>query len=464
MPMKNNTSDHPNIPAPGRPVGLLTIGRKRPGFDQEWNQLMVQQARQALAGLGVELVSAAEAVPDDSRMIAAIEKMRQGGCETLVVLQPSLGSGQLAFTLMQHWAGPVVIWATPENTKSPIVSSCSLVAQHLWASLFRQSNRSFEFVYGDPTDVSVRQSLKQAVFVTQAPAELARTKIGLIGSQAPGFIAMHADPFLLNQSLRVQLANLSMPMFMERVRGIAEARVKDDVRIVEQLNWPMNGVKPDDLSMNSRYYLAMKDLIAEEELGALAVQCWPELSNLMANWPYLALTRLTNEGFIASMEGDVDGAITCLIGKLLNAGIGFITDWLEHDQKTIHFWHPGVAPLPMCADPKLSKHFNIQSPMVVDGALKVDLPVTVARLWRCDGKYHLTAFEGRTIEPRRSLTGNTALVEPSRMDVPRWFDEALHAGLPHHVVLFAGHHANSFRRLARVLNVDWLTANTADHG
>jgi hypothetical protein len=163
------------------------------------------------------------------------------------------------------------------------------------------------------------------------------------------------------------------------------------------------------------------------------------------------------------MEGDVDGALTCLIGQRLGAGVGFITDWLEHDAQTIHFWHGGVAPLPLCeapgaaGGPVLARHFNIAQPMVVDAALKVDMPVTIARLWRCDDRYHMAAFEGRTIAPRRSLTGNAALVRvEDGLNACAWFDEALHAGLPHHVVVFAGHRADDFRRVARVMRVNWF--------
>jgi L-fucose isomerase-like protein len=453
-----NQSDT-NLSSPIRPVGLLVVGRKRPGFDQEWNARMVKGAQQAFAEMGLKTAGAEAAVPDDKSVIAAIEKMRAAGCGTMVILQPSLGAGQLAFTVMQHWDKPVVLWVTPERTDSPIVSSCSLVAQHLWASLFRDSHRAFEFVYGDPADQTFRRSLRQAIQITQVPAELRNTKIGLVGAQAPGFIAMTPDPFLIHQVLGAQLATLSLPMFMDRVKGIDEGRVAEDVKIVKQFNWPMNGVTADDLPLSSRIYLAMKDLMVEEELQALAIQCWPEMGNMMGQWPYLGLTRLLNEGVINSMEGDVDGAITCLLGKLLNAGVGFITDWLEHDKSTIHFWHPGVAPLPMMVGPSMSKHFNIAKPMVVDGPLKVDMPVTIARLWRTDGKYYLTAFEGKTIQPRRNLTGNTALVQPANnMDVPKWFDEALHAGLPHHVVMFAGNHGEAFRRLARVLRINWFTS------
>jgi hypothetical protein len=143
--------------------------------------------------------------------------------------------------------------------------------------------------------------------------------------------------------------------------------------------------------------------------------------------------------------------------------VGFITDWLEHDAKSIHFWHPGNAPVQWCypvgsaQGPSLGLHFNIKKPLVVDGVLRSDLPVTIARLWRCDDRYHLMAREGRTVAPRRKLTGNHCLVEvASGRDVREWFDELCHAGMPHHVVLFVGEHREMLRRLARCMNVNWL--------
>ena len=41
--------------------------------------------------------------------------------------------------------------------------------------------------------------------------------------------------------------------------------------------------------------------------------------------------------------------------------------------------------------------------------------------------------------------------------VRNWFDELCHAGMPHHPILFTGHHRQTFRRLARVLKIEWLS-------
>lgn len=440
----------------------MVIGRKRPGFDQDWNEIIRARARVALNSLGYEYVGHDARVVDDETLLAALNEARQFGAEALVVLQPSIGNGQLALALAQQWRQPIVLWATPERPEGEKVSSCSLVAQHLWASIFRQAGHPFEIVGGDPQDSAVRQSLNDAVNLCRAAESIRTAKLGTIGSSAPGFIPMQADPMVLSQALGAQVQAISLVQFIERVGLIDDDTVNDDVERVRQLKIPMNGVTFDDLAMNSRYYLAMKQIVDEERLDALALQCWPELPGSVGHWPYLALSRMADEGLAVAMEGDADGALLCRGAHDLGAGVGFITDWLEHDSTTITLWHGGTAPLSMCYPigskngPSLGTHFNNARPTVVEGELRTGEPVTLARLWRCDGSYHMTAFEGRTIPPTRRLRGNWACVEVAGGNVPEWFDTLCHAGVPHHPLLFYGDHMERFRRLARLLGIDWL--------
>ena len=447
-------------------VGVVSIGRKRLGFDQKWNDVMRAEAAAALQSLGVATAGAIEIPVDETTMRSALDRLAATGVSTLLVLQPSMGNGQLALTVAQRWTGPIVLWATPERPEGEKVSSCSLVAQHLWSSLMRQLNRPFELVIGRATDAATQAALARALNVCRGYADVRRARLGLIGSHAPGFIAMEADPFAMQQQLGVQLQRLSLPQFIERCAALDERAVRDDGDKVRAMNLPMTGgVTVNDLATNSRYYLALREILAEEALDALALQEWPELPNTPGQWPYLAMSRLADEGQIVAMEGDADGAITALAGRAIGAGFGYLTDWLEHDARSVHFWHAGMAPISWCERAALGRHFNIEKPLVVDGPIKANEAITAARIWRVDGRYYATAFQGKTIRNPRELSGNTALVEFTREEIPgggaggdmnQWFDTLVHAGLPHHVALFRGHHADTFRRLARMLRVAWV--------
>lgn len=452
----------PGIRATIWPLGVLIAGRKRPGFDQEWNQVVTGRSLTALKELGFECVGAEAPMVDDFSTHAALDRIKAAGCEGLVLLQPSIAHGQLALTVMQRWPNPVILWATPERPGDGKVSSCGLVGQHLWASSLRQAKHPFEFVYGDPDDKEVRSGLMRAVAMSRTVERLHHTKLGVVGTYVPGFIDLAAEPFLLRRSLGIQLHTLSLPQFIERAQNLPESAVEEDVRRVTALGLPMANVTGDALAVNSRCYLAMLELMREERLDALALQCWPELPNMLGQWAYLAISRLTSEGHAVSIEGDVDGCISMLMNSVLGLGPSFLTDWLEHDERSIFFWHPGMAPMTMCDavgseyGPELDLHFNIAKPYVVNGRIRTDEAVTVMRLWRCDNQYHLTAFEGQTVAPRRKVTGNSVLVEIAGESVSSRFDRLLHAGLPHHVLLSFGHHAETFHRMARLLEIEWV--------
>jgi L-fucose isomerase-like protein len=444
-------------------VGVVRIGRKRPGFDQQWNEVMSARCLEAIGALGHTVVGADALAIDDESMHRVLNAIRQADVDVLLVLQPSMGHGQLALTLAQNWADPVVLWPTPERQESEIVSSCSLVAHHLWASIFAQAGHAFEVVNGDAGDAGVRAQLAEALALCSGAARLRSSKIGLVGTHAPGFIDLAVDPFVLLEQTGVQVHPLSLPQFIDRVRDFEAAAAKSDMDGVLRQNLEReDSISEEDLLLGSKYVLAMKQLIEEEHLDALAVQCWPELPNVLGQWPYLAMSRLADQGEVIAMEGDCDGALTSLAGKLIGAGTGFITDWLEHDERTIHFWHPGMAamslqePIGSNHGPRLAKHFNIQRPLVVDGQFRVGEPMTVARLWKSGGKYHVTAFEGQTIAPRRIVTGNAAHLECTGFNINEAFDDLIHEGLPHHVVLFYGNHAARFRKLARLMKLHWV--------
>lgn len=445
---------------PSAPVGVLVLGRKRPGFDQEWNRTICGRTTAAMEQMGLRTVGSDMPVVDDATLAVALKEIKARGCEVLVMLQPSMGNGQLSLTLAQQWPGPAVLWATPERPGDGKVSSCSLVGQHLWASNLRQARHPFELVYGDPDSNAVRSDLMRAIRLARTAAKLRQAKIGMIGGHAPGYIDFAAEPFLLRQAIGIRLHVLSLLQFVDRAKALDEKRVSEDVREVKKMGLPLLDVEERDLAIQSRCYVAMRDLMEEESLQALSIQCWPELPEVL-QWPYLAISRLTTEGRAVSMEGDVDGAIAEWMGISLDLGSGFLTDWLEHDQSSIFLWHPGMAPLTMCYTagetngPVLARHFNITRPLVVDAPLQINQPATVMRLWHCDNRYFMTAVEGEAVRPRRNLTGNTVLFETDK-SVTEYFDTLIHAGMPHHVLLFYTHCGETFRRLARMMRLKWV--------
>ena len=247
--------------------------------------------------------------------------------------------------------------------------------------------------------------------------------------------------------------------FATVVEGSNKDEVMADVEKVKSMGWPHKDTTDEDLPMASRLYLTMKHYLKEENIDALSFRCWPEMGNTMFNqWPYLGLARIVDEGHAVACEGDADGAITALVGESMGMGRAYLSDWLEHDDETITLWHGGGAAVDVCRAGRsrrtpIAKHFNIRKPAVLEATLKENMPVTVCRLWRMDGKYVVTAREGDTIKPRRHLMGTNGLAVMRGQSPKEWFQIVCDEGMPHHVVVFPGDHWAQLERLAKVLGI-----------
>lgn len=446
----------------GFKLGLLIIGRKRPGFDLDWAKQIEAGVLTTLESLQLGAVTKACAV-DDPSLREALAALQAVGVTTLFVVQPTIGDGRLAPLIGQLWNRPVILWATPERPGADKVTACGLVGAHLFASIFRQQGFGFELVYGAPGASETHLALSEAARLVHTVAGLRQAKIGLVEQHVPGFSNLLVDPARLSAQLGVQFQHFALKEYLDLFAAIGEAGICEQVGRIKELALPGDdGIGEAELAIDARHYLTMLELLQENSLNALAVRCWPELPELTGQWPYLAMARLASAHHAIALEGDVDGALGSLISELLGMGPAFITDWLAHDEQTLTAWHPGMAPFQLCeavgapGGPRLTRHFNNGKPLCVDAELKPGMDVTLFRLWSCDGEYQLTAVDARTERLPQTLAGNSALIRLEDRLVPAWFDELIHAGMPHHLSVAGGHHADQLRRLARLLRVNFV--------
>ena len=440
-------------------AGVVFFGRTRPGFDEEWGARVSSKVRSATASRSWDAFHCPTRAVDDQTVRAAAKECIEAGCDTVIMLQTTMSDGRLAPVFFQQWAGPVILWATPENPDGDLVSSCSLVGTHLFASLAARLDVPFEVFQGSPEDEAILEQIDRAVCATGAVSRIRGAKVGLIGYHAPGFINMHIDPYALSVNLGAELYHTGQQDLLTTMEAIDSARVDADLATTLELGMPLVDLEPADLRLQSKYYLAIKDMMAEQSLDALALRCWPELPNLTGQWPYLALVRLADEGVNVTMEGDVDGALGMLLVRLLGHEPGFLTDWLEHDETTITTWHGGGTPASLAEEAgsdharTIARHFNSNKPAVVDGWVRVGEPVTLMRIWATPEGYALMAREGTTVAPTRHLRGTNGRVQLIDETATELFDEACHAGMPHHLTVCPGHFAGALNRAARLFDM-----------
>jgi L-fucose isomerase-like protein len=437
-------------------IAVFFIGRKRPGFDPEWGAFLVREIQSQLVQSPFETIFF-HGIADEKAMREAIVASQQAGVKAVILCQPTMGDGNLWPILISDWNGAVIVWATPENLQNTRVSACGLVGAHNWVSGMSQAGRPPYFVYGLPNIRATVMELNRAVFASTAMVKLQHARIGLIGDHAPGFLNMVVDTAAMQQLLGARLKRFGLHEFIGVMESFSDAEVLADRLKAESLGLPVReGVTLTDDAWNisSRYYLAVRKLVDEESLDAVALRCGPELPNEFGVWPYLAVARLASDGINICEEGDVDGAVGCLIAQSLGCETVFNSDWLEHDDDHVQLWHAGATPWGICEPigtpngPTLSAHFNSGKPLVVDALLLNGVPITMFRIWRMGNRYLMAICEGRVVEPTRTIEGCSGRVHVNGGGVRKFFADACTSGMPHHLAVMKGHYADPLEQFA----------------
>lgn len=438
-------------------VSVFFIGRKRPGFDPAWGGQLEKAIRSQLEQSPFEPLFFSP-ITDERQMKDAIDHSKEAGSEAIVISQTTMGDGNLWPILLSEWHRGIVIWATPENPDNDKVSSCGLVGAHNWISGMAQAGCPPYFVYGMPETGETIEEFNQVVRASIAANRLRHARVGLIGDHAPGFLNMAVDAAAMQRNLGVRLKRIGLHEFYALIRSFSEQEVAEDRKKAEALKLPVKqGVVLDDdvWNISSRYYLALRALVEEEMLDAVAVRCWPEMPNEFGVWPYLAVPRLASDGIAICEEGDVDGALGCLLAKSLGCPApAFNTDWLEHDDDSILVWHGGATPLEMCQPamapgaPTINVHYNTGKPIVIDAELLYDMPVTLFRFWRFQDRYSMAIVEGRVARPPRHIDGCAGSVQVPGGGVKRFFRDVSMLGMPHHLIVMKGRYGERLQMIA----------------
>lgn len=458
---------HSAVPNARPHLFVITLGRARPGFDQEWSARMIARCHAHLAA-HYHATLESETVKSPTRLQQLLVSVEAGRADALVFLQPSIADGILINPIAQYAAQkPLLFWATPERPDGNIVSSNSLVGVHLFISTLAQYGGVSGFVYGDPEEAGVQRELAREVGVLAAVSATRRARIGLIGAHAPGFIDLHVDPRHLSAQTGATLEQLTMHQFFEAMSAVSRAELEEYSDRLRERALPMRDIAPAEqaamLQMQARYWAAYCGVMRAQSWDTLALRCWPDLPQKYGCWPYLAVSMMLSDGEAVAIEGDVDAALSTMAARYLAPGAVYLSDWLAHDERAVVLWHGGAIDPALCVSDSssphrvhIAPHFNSKTPAVIEGDLQAGLRVTLWRVWQSRGCYYSTALEGETTPPIQHFRGTTARIECARDNPHEWLRQRLRHAMPHHVLMLIGHRTHELAAYAHHMGWEWV--------
>lgn len=458
-------------------MALLATGRST--FVQEAGRSVHQRARRLLAELGAR-VTGPDHLVEDADAVAA-SGFTADGADLDILLCATFADASVGLAAFGRSPRPVLLWAVrdpaPPGERLYLNSLCGAnLAAH---ALVRQGV-PVRLLYGNPEEPEVRERLAKALTgslgtelanratvrplaaegeVEAALASLRGRLVGVVGDVPLGFTTCEYEPAWLASTFGLGIQNMTLEDAFKRIEAVpAEARRQ--VVAAATAETPSLGSLPaSEVDRFGAVTVALGDWSAERQLAALALRCWPEFPLQLGVCPCSALGRLAAAGLSTACEADVNGAVTMLLMRALDPAhaTNYLADVVALDQgrNTATFWHCGLAPVELAADPGSARqelHCNRGIGVAGNFALKPG-QVTIARVSWSGPRHRLLVAGGEALPGPNRFKGNSVEVRLDG-DAAGFVRTVVERGFEHHTVLAWAELRPQLRRAAQLLDLE----------
>ena len=459
-------------------VALLATGRST--FVEAAGRSVHRRALALLQELGADVTSPDHLVEyadgvGKSRFTAA-------DADLDILLCATFADASVALAAFGSSPRPVLLWAVrdpaPAGERLYLNSLCGA---NLAAHALVRAGVEVRLVYGDPEEPAVRQALSAALEgdtgeppvhdgrplgdlapeaeVRQALASLEGAVIGVSGDVPVGFTTCEYEPDWLRDRFGLEVEAVPLESTFERIAAVPEAERRRVVAAAEEVSPTLAGLPAAEVDRFGAVAVALGAWSEERRLAAVALRCWPEFPVQLGVCPCSALGILAGRGVATACEADVNGAATMLLMRALDPahGLTYLADVVALDDRanTATFWHCGLAPVELAADPGSARqdlHCNRGIGVAGNFPLRPGR-VTVARVSWSGDRHRLLLMGGDALVRPNRYKGNSLEVRLDG-DAGRFVRTVIEHGFEHHTVLAWAELRPQLRRAAQVLGLE----------
>lgn len=319
----------------------------------------------------------------------------------------------------------------------------------------------------------IQKQVCEWVSAASAMAGFKYETFGYLGHTYEGMYDMHTDPTAFTATFGSHVKMLEMCELASLSEKVTEEEIKEQIKEITEafeicdpsVDPLTDFVKEKDLAYSARQSVALKKLVANNKLTALAYYYKSEPNNpyeqLAANL-IIGNTLLTSSGIPLAGEADLKTAAAMLIMKNIGGG-GSFAEIHPFDvcDDVVLIGHDGPHNIAIAEGrPRLRKlkkyHGKSGSGIGVEFSLKAGpitlLSISVDR----NGKFRMIAAEGTSIAGDIPQTGNTSTRVSFGGDVCEFLSRWCEAGPTHHLALGVGHHMDTLRKYSKISGIELI--------
>ncbi|HLV10258.1 MAG TPA: L-fucose/L-arabinose isomerase family protein [Halanaerobiales bacterium] len=179
----------------------------------------------------------------------------------------------------------------------------------------------------DPESKEFENDLKEFAGICRVVDRLRGSRIGLIGARPADFNTVRYSEKILEKN-RISVEPVGLLDFINQIdrlnddQSAVKEALKDLVSYMDTTRVPAEA-----MTRMARLLVVYRNWVKENEIDALAFQCWDSLQDYLEINPCMVMSLLSNEGVPSACESDVTGALSMYALQAASGLPSGIVDW-----------------------------------------------------------------------------------------------------------------------------------------
>jgi L-fucose isomerase-like protein len=379
----------------------------------------------------------------------AAKIFKDAGVEAVFAPHVNFGTEDAVAKCAKAVGKPFLLWGPRDEAPLKDGSrlrdtQCGLFAT---SKILRRYGVPFSYIVNSRVDSPIfERGFKNFVAAARAANSFLNARIGQISTRPGDFYTVMINEGELLERWGIETVPITLVDIEHRVLDMVknDKRVKDEVAELKN-RVTFKNTDEEKIGRIAALKLTLIDWTEQENLTAIAFQCWDALQIALGIVPCFVDSELTAMGIPVACETDINGALTSIL--LQNASQGdtptFFCDLtIRHpdEENSELLWHCGPFPHELVKDKGkafVGRHFILPSGEPGTGNWEIrGGDITVARFDGIESDYSL--FMGHATGTEGPFTLGTYLwVEVP--DWPLWEEKFIYGPYIHHVVAIHGH-------------------------
>jgi L-arabinose isomerase len=400
---------------------------------------------------GLELCISDGPLGTPEQAVAAGRRFYDLRADALCVVAASWFEDYLVLDLLEECRLPVILWARPG------METGALCGMQQLGFMLRQLEVPSCFLFAEPGDPA---SVERAWQFAQAAAlrnHLRRSRIGHLGHRVEGMTETTAHELALKKVFGPRVIGIDSQLFLERVARADRAQATEAWQALKSRAGRVTATEEAGIEA-LQVYAALRDVIDELGLAAVAVGCYPHLMGKVC----LSGSLLGEQGISMACEGDVNGALgmvmlTCLTGEGVAPHNTDLLDPIPADNAIVYS-HCGSGCFALAAS---QESITLGPVRLMDRGVCSQFPakagpVTLVNITASMSGYRMAVLYGQAIETDMIFPGNPLRVrfQSDYRGILAWIARE---GLGHHWMAGYGDVRVPLADLAQMVGCEWLS-------